>query len=183
MNLKVKRSTIIIYNVILVILTFMFYKMNITSKIIRYISFETIMYKFQDLLSISITILIVFVGAIITVATVLISMCDKRIIRLIAKNNKTSYLVSCIKTSIVTGLIIIVLLAIMYARIDFNIFIIRIIILYIVGYLMIIFTAKSKLLIVIILSILNESFKEQEQDSFRFKPTFKNPNDKTNKKE
>jgi hypothetical protein len=176
LKLKVNVRNIIFYNLLLIVLTFLFYKIGIINKVVRYISFETIMFKFQDLLSISITILIVFVGAIITVATVLISMCDKRIIRLIASNNKTSYLVTSIKISISSGLIVIILLASIYARLDFNIFAIRITILYLVGYLMSVFITKSKILIQIVLSVLNESFREQ--DPFIVQANFKKPEGK-----
>ncbi len=103
-------------------------------------------------------------------------MCDKRIIKLIQKNNKAVYLVSCIKIAITTGMISIVLLAVVYAKLDFNIYIIRIIILYLVMYLLIIFTLKSRLLIKVVFSVLNDAFKES--DSFIVEGTFKAPNNK-----
>ena len=173
MKLKLYFKNLILYNIFLIIIISLFHRIGITDKVIRYIQFETIVFKFQDLLSIAITIIVVLVGAIITVATVLISMCDKRIIKLIQKNGKSSYLVTCIKVSITTGMSIITLLAIIYARLDFNIYIIRIVILYIVGYLMIIFITKSKLLVEIVLSILNDAFKES--DNFIIEGTFKKP--------
>ena len=105
--MKLKR--IMFYNFVYIILIiFGFFLLNIlkiTDKFIRYINFETVNFKFQDLLSIGITILAIFVGAIITVATVLISMCDKRIIKLISTYGKASFLVSSIKTSIICGII------------------------------------------------------------------------------
>ncbi|MHC1683666.1 MAG: hypothetical protein AB6733_12030 [Clostridiaceae bacterium] len=173
MKFKKNFKSLLLYNVIIVLIFIIFYKINVLNKIIRYINFETVVFKFQDLLSITITVLSVFVGAIITVATVLISMCDKRIIKLISNYDKSSYLVSSIKESIVSGIVIIVLLAIIYARIDFNIFIIRCILLYLSGILMMTFTIKSKLLIVIVLSVLNEAFKEQNH--FIVDAKFKKP--------
>ncbi|AGK98016.1 hypothetical protein [Clostridium pasteurianum] len=162
MKLKWWCKNLILYSILIIIFVILFNRFGIINKINRYINFETTLLKFQDLLSITITVLAVFVGAIITVATVLISMCDRRIIRLITKNDKAAYLISCIKISISTGLAIIMLLAIIYARLDFNIYIARLILLYIVGYLMLIFISKSKLLIHVVLSILNESFKGYE---------------------
>lgn len=175
MKLKKEVKQIIIYNIIIALIVFGVYKLQLINKLYRYIMYETEVFKFQELLSIGITIFIVFLGAIITVATVLISMCDKRIIKLISRYNKSMYLVKSIKVSIITGLIAIILLAIIYARLDFNIFLIRIVLMYFAGYLSIIFIDKSKVLIITILSILNESFTYEE--SIVVKSKFIKPKD------
>ena len=93
MKLKKEVKQIIIYNIIIALIVFGAYKLQLINKLYRYIMYETEVFKFQELLSIGITIFIVFLGAIITVATVLISMCDKRIIKLISRYNKSMYLV------------------------------------------------------------------------------------------
>ncbi|MEQ8154924.1 MAG: hypothetical protein ABRQ25_08600 [Clostridiaceae bacterium] len=181
MKLKVKYKSFIYYNIGILIFTIIFGKIGLFEKISRYIKFETVIIKFQDLLSISITILTVFVGAIITVATVLISMCDKRIIKLIRNNNKSSYLVLSIKTAIITGVMAIILLAIVYARIDFNNLRLRCVILYLTGYLLVVFISKSKLLILIVLGVLNEAFNNNE--TYIVSTDFKKTEDKLNNKE
>ena len=86
---------------------------------------ETANISFQDFLSITITILSIFVGAIITVATVLISMCDKRVLKLINKYKKSNHLVKTIKVAIGTGITAILLLGFVYSKLDFNILMIR----------------------------------------------------------
>lgn len=179
MKLKLYFKNLVLYNILLIIIISLFYRIGIIDKVIRYIKFETIVIKFQDLLSIAITILTVFVGAVITVATVLISMCDKRIIKLIQNYNKSSYLVSCIKIAITTGISIIILLAVVYARLDLNIYIVRLIILYLSGYLMVVFITKSRLLIQVVLSVLNDAFKEPNH--FIVEGPFKKPENKTTK--
>lgn len=179
MKLKLYFKNFIFYNILIIIIIALSNMIGIMDNIIRYIKFETVVVKFQDFLSISITILVVFVGAIITVATVLISMCDKRIIKLISKNDKSSYLVRAIKVAIVTGLCSIILLAAVYARLDLNIYPIRLGILYLTGYLMVIFINKSKLLIIIVLSVLNDAFKEPNH--FIVQGTFKKPDNNQNK--
>ncbi|MFT8352926.1 hypothetical protein [Clostridium saccharoperbutylacetonicum] len=147
-----------IYLLIITVGVYLFNKLNYMGKIIKYINFETVNFKFQDLLSIGITLLAIFVGAIITVATVLISMCDKRIIRLISNYGKAPILVSSIKISIISGIVATCLLASVYARLDFNIFYLRISLLYIAGLFLYIFISKSKLLITLVINVLNDSF-------------------------
>lgn len=173
--MKFKRyfKCLILYNLIVFFLIFLFNKLGINDNVIRYVQFETTVFKFQDLLSITITILSVLVGAVITAATVLISMCDKRIIKLINRNDKSLFLVKCIKIAILSGMVSILLLAIVYSKLDFNIYIIRSTILYLSGYFLTLFTINSRLLIKVVLSVLNDAFKEN--DSFIVQGTFKKP--------
>ena len=159
MKFKQKIMYFIIYNLIVLAVYLTLKHTGLSEKIIRYIMFNTEVFKFQDLLSVTITILTVLLGAIITVATVLISMCDKRLIKLINTYNKSDFLISTIKTSILTGLLSVILLAIVYARIDMNKLTIRLGIMYITGMLFFIFIHKSKLLISLILKLLKDSFK------------------------
>lgn len=153
--------------------------LKITDNIVRYINFETVNFKFQDLLSIGITILAIFVGAIITVATVLISMCDRRIIKLISRYGKLAFLVSSIKLSIISGIVSTCLFASVYARLDFNIFYFRLFILYLAGLVLYIFICKSKFLISLVINILNDSFSGD--DSILIDATFAKP--KNNKEQ
>lgn len=176
MGFKNEIKHFIFYNLIIGLFIFFAYKLELINELYRYMMYKTETFKFQELLSIGITIFIVFLGAIITVATVLISMCDKRIIKLISKYNKSKYLIKAIKTSIITGIIAIIILAGVYAKLDFNIVCIRISLLYISGYLTVIFINKSRVLIITILSILNESFTDEE--SIVIKSKFINSNDK-----
>ena len=161
MKFKQKIMYFIIYNSI--VFTVYFYltlkNTSLSEKITRYIMFNTEVFKFQDLLSVTITILTILLGAIITVATVLISMCDKRLIKLINNYNKSDFLISTIKTSILTGMLSVVLLAIVYANIDMNNLVIRLGIMYIIGMLVFIFINRSKLLISLVLKLLKDSFK------------------------
>lgn len=167
-NLKYFFAILILYSVIKYF--------GFKDEFIRYIKFETNNLSFQDLLSISITVLSIFVGAIITVATVLISMCDKRILKLINKYGKSKYLVSTIKRAIVSGISVIFLLAIIYAKLDFNIVLIRYIIMYLSGLILGIFISKSSILIKIVLNILNDAF--DSSDSLVVEPEFKDKNKK-----
>ena len=161
MKFKQKIMYFIIYN--LIVFTVYFYltlkNTSLSEKITRYIMFNTEVFKVQDLLSVTITILTILLGAIITVATVLISMCDKRLIKLINNYNKSDFLISTIKTSILTGMLSVVLLAIVYANIDMNNLVIRLGIMYIIGMLVFIFINRSKLLISLVLKLLKDSFK------------------------
>lgn len=173
--MKIKKF--FLYNIIYILAIAIIYlsisHFGFKSEIIKYIKFETIDLKFQDLLSISITVLSIFVGAIITVATVLISMCDKRILRLINKYGKSRYLVSLIKTAIISGISVIFLLAIIYAKLDFNIMIIRYVLMYISGILVCTFIFKSSILINLVLNILNDAF--DNDDNLVIEPEFKEP--------
>lgn len=168
----------IIYNCILLLLFFISIKYNLIDKIKRYLLFETKVILFKDLLSIGITILAIIIGAIITVATVLMSMCDTRLMKLITRYGKSKYIVSSIKESIITGIITVCLYAIVYSNLDFSILWFRLIILYFASLLLIIFIIKSKLLIKLVISLLNDSFTEN--DSIIAEAEFLNP--KHNKK-
>lgn len=175
-----KLKKIVFYNVIyfLVIISGFFISnfLRISEKFIRYINFETVNFKFQDLLSIGITILAIFVGAIITVATVLISMCDKRIMKLINKYGKSSYLVSSIKIAVVSGIVSTCLFASIYAKLDFNILKIRLCILYLAGLTLATFIVKSQMLVKLVINILNDSFTGE--DSIIIEAEFKKPKNK-----
>ncbi|CEQ10646.1 Uncharacterised protein [[Clostridium] sordellii] len=146
------------YFLFIVVLYIAISNLGFRNEVIKYIKFETTNLNFQDLLSISITVLSICVGAIITVATVLISMCDKRILKLINKYGKSKYLVSTIKIAIISGISVIFLLAIIYAKLDFNVMLIKYILIYLSGLMFGIFISKSSILISIILNILNDAF-------------------------
>lgn len=155
---KVKKF--LIYNIFIFLICIVLKFFNYENIVLNYIEFNTKTINFQDFLSIGITVLSIFVGAIITVATVLISMCDRRVLKLIKKYKKSNYLVQSIKYSISTGLLAICLLAIIYARLDLNILILRLILLYISGFSLFIFISRSRILILLVLKLLNDSFND-----------------------
>lgn len=123
----------------------------------NYISFKSVKYDFKDLLSISITILAIFIGAIITAVTILISMCDKRLMKLIKSFNKSSYVVKASKTAILSGIVSTCLYAVIYTKLDFNILKLRVTILLIANYLLFIFIYNSRLLIKLVVNLLQTS--------------------------
>lgn len=146
---------------------------NLYDNFLNYINFNTKDLKFQDLLSILLTILSIFLGAIITVSTVLISMCDRRIMKLINEYKHNKNVISNIKISILSGIITVVLLAIIYSNLVFNIKALRYIILYISGLTLISFINNSRILIIIVLNILDNSF--EDGNSIKEQGQFHNP--------
>lgn len=168
---KIYLKDFLIYNIIVV---FIFLLLNIfkyEQSIIKYFLFDTITIKFQDLLTVLITILSIFVGAIITVATVLVSMCDKRIIKLIKKFGKINHIIDSIKVAIITGILSIILLALIYSNCDLKILFLRLILLYMSGLFILIFINRSRMLIKLVISLLNNSFGN---DDIIEKPKLKN---------
>lgn len=168
---KIYLKDFLIYNIIVI---FIFLLLNIfkyEQSIIKYFLFDTITIKFQDLLTVLITILSIFVGAIITVATVLVSMCDKRIIKLIKKFGKINHIIDSIKVAIITGILSIILLALIYSNCDLKILFLRLILLYMSGLFILIFINRSRMLIKLVISLLNNSFGN---DDIIEKPKLKN---------
>lgn len=171
-----KSKMFILYTSTIILLVIMLKHFNLLNQFLNYINCKSTDFKFQDLLSILLTILSIFVGAIITVATVLISMCDKRIMRLIKTYNLSENIIIDIKTAISSGIITVVLLAIIYSNLVFDVNIIRYIVLYISGISLIIFINSSKILILLVLNILDNSF--EEDSSIKEVPNFKKPDRK-----
>lgn len=151
-----------------------------SDNLLKYIMLETANISFQDFLSITITILSIFVGAIITVATVLISMCDKRVLKLINKYKKSNHLVKTIKVAIGTGITAILLLGFVYSKLDFNILMIRLSCLLLSGFNLYIFIMRSRILVILILDILNDSFNDTD-NSVVVNPKFVNKSKISNK--
>lgn len=168
----------IIYNITLCIAFFTFKQYNILDKIIRYLLFQTEIISFKDLLSIGITVLAIIIGAIITAATVLMSMCNTRLMKLIKEYGKSNSIINTIKESIITGIVAVCLYAIIYANLDYAILLLRLILLYFASLLSVFFIIKSKVLIELVLSLLNGSINGD--DSIVEKPKFVNPKDKNN---
>lgn len=163
------------------IIVLLLIKFNLLSNFTNYILFLSDDIYFKDLLSIGITILSIMIGAVITASTVLMSMCNTRLLKLINKYGKSNYIIKSIKEAIITGIISVCLYAIIYSNLDFSILILRLSILYVAGILLIIFIEKSKLLIGIVINLINDSFTEN--DSIIIDAEFKNPNYKKNKDE
>lgn len=168
MRFKSELKIFILYNIIIIGVFIVLEKYGISS-FIKYISFETQTFKFQDLLSISLTVLSILVGAMLTIATVLISMCDKRVIKLINRFNKAHFVISTIKRGIVEGFITVGLLSIVYAKIDYNILWIRLMLLYISTFTLTLFIQNGMILIRLTLRILEESFEETSKSEVTFK--------------
>lgn len=175
---KVHRSKefviFMIYNIVLCIAFFTFKTYNITDKIGRYLLFQTEKIFFKDLLSIGITVLAIIIGAIITAATVLMSMCNTRLMKLIKEFEKSNSIIKTIKESIITGIGSVCLYAIIYANLDYSIVWLRLILLYFASLLLIFFIIKSKVLMELVLSLLNGSINRD--DSIVVKPKFLDPN-------
>lgn len=163
----------LIYNLILLISFLVSNKYELIHKIQRYVLFETEMFSFKELLSISITILTIAFGAILTISTVLISMCDKRLMKLLNNFNRSSYVIKCIKKSIKLGITVILLYSIVYAQLDYRVLSLRILILYSASFLLILFLYYSKILVTIIISLLNDSL--ENDDSIKDTAIFKKP--------
>ncbi|MFG5866546.1 hypothetical protein, partial [Clostridium perfringens] len=70
---KIYLKDFLIYNIILLLIYILLSFLKYDQNIIKYFLFDTTVIKFQDLLTVLITILSIFVGAIITIATVLVS--------------------------------------------------------------------------------------------------------------
>ena len=163
----------IIYNFVLLISFFISMKCSFIDGIQRYLLFDTQKILFKDLLSIGITILAIIIGAIITAATILMSMCNTRLMKLINRYGKSKYIIGSIKESIITGISSVCLYAIIYSNLDFVILWLRVIILYVASWLLILFVIRSKLLIKLVISLLNSSFTEN--DSIVSEAEFLNP--------
>lgn len=174
---KVYLKDFLIYNIIVFSILLLLNIFKYEQNLIKYFLFDTTIIKFQDLLTVLITILSIFVGAIITVATVLVSMCDKRIIKLIKKFGKINHVIDSIKVAIVTGILSIVLLALVYSNCDFKILFLRFVLIYISGLTILMFINRSRMLIKLVISLLNNSFGN---DDIIEKPKLKDE-DKFNK--
>lgn len=155
---KIYLKDFLIYNIILLLIYILLSFLKYDQSIIKYFLFDTTVIKFQDLLTVLITILSIFVGAIITIATVLVSMCDKRIIKLIKKFGKINHVIDSIKAAIITGILSIILLALVYSNCDLKILFLRCILLYMSGLFILIFINRSRMLIKLVISLLNNSF-------------------------
>ena len=119
---------IIPFNVILFSILFIMFKIGAIDNFIKYIMFETVDIHFKDLLSISSTFLSIFLGFIATSITVIISMSDKRMMKLVKDLGKINIIYKSMNKSIMYGLISLLGISIMYISGDFNIIYIRIII-------------------------------------------------------
>lgn len=185
--MEIKKSTnkkiILIYTCCLVIIYIFCKYLGFTQNIVDYFTFSSNSnLDFHDLLSIMLTILSIFIGAIITVATVLISMCDKRIMKLIKRYNQQYYVIHSIKISLLCGIVTVVIFSIIYAGFDFNIKIVRYTLLYISGANLFLFARNSSLSVRLILNILDNSFDEVDSlvQDIKFKMPSHNYKDNDN---
>ena len=158
---KVLGKTIIIYTIVIII-AFILINLIFGKEVSKYITFDTEYVDFQDLLSILVTILSIFVGAIITVATVLISMCDKRIIRLLRKFRETKYIISCIKISVLTGILDIIILAWLYTKLYPKNLVLIYVLIYTAALLFAIFIRMSSVLVRLVFRLLDGAFDSND---------------------
>lgn len=171
----VKKVTkkIIIFNMILIIIIITCNYFGLKDVISNYIICANDNNNFKDLLSVTITILTVFIGFIVTIATVFISMCDKRIIKLLNEYKKIDYLLSAIKKSIRYGLISLIGTSIIFISGDFNILKVRFVMIYIILNCLYMFISNSTLLVSLINKILSDSLKGN--DTIKEEIKFKKP--------
>ncbi|NKF05314.1 hypothetical protein J1C67_14605 [Clostridium gasigenes] len=140
-----------------------FYQPYIFEKIMRYISYKTINFNFKDLLSITITILAIIIGLMITIATVLISMCEQRTIRIISELKDKGVLLRVIKKSVLFGILTEMSLGIVYIQADFNIIKLRIFILYLTCNFLLLFILYSNSLIDLLNKLLHNVVENSNQ--------------------
>lgn len=158
-----KKIKFILLNLIIFILIYIANKFNFLDYIIKYIAFDdTLPCSFKDLLSILSSILSVFLGFMITVVTLFISMCDKRIMNIIRNFNKTDNLIKIIKNSIIYGFVTLFCVATIYINADFNILVIRYVLILIAINTMAVFITNSFMLISTLNRILIDSFNGNE---------------------
>lgn len=167
---------LLIFNILLIILTTMVKQFlpQFTCTFIKYISFDTDGYNFKDLLSISATILAIFIGFIATIATVIVSMCKERLIIIIKKYDSISVVKDSLKGALVSGTILLMCISIIYVNFDFNILLLRFILIWIIFNCLFIFIYESEFLIFLVKNLVEQTFYDNEDIVI-------NRNNKTNK--
>lgn len=169
---NVVKKNIIIFNLIIIVI-FIAIVFNFPSTkeyIIKYIMYSNELlpeYNLKELLSISSTILAVLLGFIATVATVLISMCDKRIMVLVKKFGKTDLIIRSISRSLKSGTIALICIAIIYVNFDFSILPIRLAIMWIMLNCLFIFINESRFLISLVKNIIEQVLFSNENISIK----------------
>ncbi len=169
-----KYKKIILFNIFIIFFIILSKYLSFEKNIILYISFNTVGYNFKDLLSISATILAVFIGFIATIATVLVSMCDKRIMVIIKRFGKTNIVLRSIKRALLSGIISLALIGIIYVNLDFNIILLRCIIIWVTLNNLFIFIRESKFLVFLVKHIMEQTFLDNEEIVFKSKTSKKN---------
>lgn len=154
---------IIAFNVILFSILFIIFKIGAIDNFIKYIMFETVDIHFKDLLSISSTFLSIFLGFIATSITVIISMSDKRMMKLVKDLGKINIIYKSMNKSIMYGLISLLGISIMYISGDFNIIYIRIIIILITLNTLFISLTHSIFLVKFMKMIIEKMFFSNEE--------------------
>lgn len=154
---------IIAFNVILFSILFIMFKIGAIDNFIKYIMFETVDIHFKDLLSISSTFLSIFLGFIATSITVIISMSDKRMMKLVKDLGKINIIYKSMNKSIMYGLISLLGISIIYISGDFNIIYIRIIIILITLNTLFISLTHSIFLVKFMKMIIEKMFFSNEE--------------------
>lgn len=157
-----KKRRLILLNIIIIGFVFLIIKLNYIDNVLKYISFDTQKCNFKDLLSIICTILSIFIGFIVTCITVIVSMCDKRIMKVINDMGKTGILYISMKKAVSYGLISLIGSAILYINADFNVLAIRLLILWIIINSLYIFIYYSKNLIKFVSIMIKQIFLNDE---------------------
>lgn len=165
-----KYIKVIILNVAIILVMIAVYKSRYRANVIDYLMYNSSYASLKDLLSMTATSLSVFIGFIVAIDTVLLSMCDKRIIKLIKAFNKADVLLSFIRNSIIFGLISLLGILIVYSNLDFNILILRLVILYVVLNCTIIFSINGTKLVLLINKVLKDSLNGNEDLVIKVEP-------------
>lgn len=156
---------LLLFNILLMILCMLIKKFlpQIICTVAKYISFDIDGYNFKDLLSISATILAIFIGFIATIATVIVSMCKERLINLIKEFNNMSVVENSLKSALISGTIMLMCISIIYINFDFNILFLRYILIWIILNCLFIFIDESKFLIFLVKKLIEQTFYDNAE--------------------
>ena len=162
MKLKVFKYCVI--NIVLLVLVVFLTEYPITRKMtIEFLSFSENT-NLKDILAMLINILILIIGIIATIVTVLISMCDKRVLVLMKKYNSLHIIASATKKSL-SGLALTLLLTLFTYIFTFLNWQIRIFLLFMIMNILIFAMTKASILFMVIKSIFEETFNDNNDDS------------------
>ncbi|SHK37504.1 hypothetical protein SAMN02745248_02393 [Hathewaya proteolytica DSM 3090] len=120
---------------------------------------------FKDLLPHIITFVSILLSMNITIGTLLLTMCDKRIMELIKRFKYTDFVIKILKYSIIQGVFLILLLVGIYIRIDFGNTWVRTVILILAANFIIYFFINTYRLIWLINKLLDETFHPEKYNN------------------
>ena len=175
--MKDKKSLIIkisLFNLVLIVICILLNKMSLLGNIIKYINLDkSISQNFKDLLSIAATIMAVFIGFIATAATVLMSMCDRRVMKIISRMSKLDIIIQSLKNSLKFGIVCLFCIGILYTNFDFNIMLIKYALIWCMLNSLFIFSYESRFLIGLVKNVTLDAFLNNESTTIRTDLTIK----------